>query len=155
MSIENNGEFYTDENSLELMKRTKKDGYFGMDVPANYYPITSMISVRDASASMTVLNDRSQGGTSLKQGRVELAINRKTTSGDYGGMGRSLEIEGEVTCEFYLHFDIPSDHEKELASVKDLFARLLHKNVLITRPLMMWSYHSRHESLTAPTSRLE
>ena len=54
-----------------------------------------------------------------------------------------------------MHFDIPRDHKRELASVKDLFARLLPKNVLITRPLMMWSYHSTHAKLTVPSNSLQ
>ena len=45
-----------------------------------------MIGIRDKTASMFVLNDRAQGGSSIKSGRVELMINRKTVTNDQGGV---------------------------------------------------------------------
>ena len=80
--IESNGTFYSDSNGVELLERKWIEGYDGMDIPANYYPVTAMIGVRDENTAMFVLNDRAQGGSSIKPGRVELAINRKTVGAD-------------------------------------------------------------------------
>lgn len=44
----------------------------------NYYPVTSKISINDFTTDIArhfaVINDRSQGGTSLKNGEVELMV---------------------------------------------------------------------------------
>ena len=39
--------FFTDSNSLELIERNFHQGKDGQDIPASYYPVTSMIGVRD------------------------------------------------------------------------------------------------------------
>lgn len=48
-------------------------------VASNYYPVTSKISIRDETKDLefAVLNDRSQGGSSLKNGQVELMVSHR------------------------------------------------------------------------------
>lgn len=41
-------------------------------VSANYFPVTNRISLLDAKRQLTILTDRSQGGTSLADGQIEL-----------------------------------------------------------------------------------
>jgi lysosomal alpha-mannosidase len=57
-------------------------------VTTNYYPINSAISVVDAKTSFkfTVLNDRSQGGSVLEDGRIELMQNRRLFKDDGKGV---------------------------------------------------------------------
>lgn len=45
-------------------------------VSSNYYPVTSKIVIKDVSKDLevAVLNDRSQGGTSLNKGEIELMV---------------------------------------------------------------------------------
>lgn len=43
-------------------------------VAGNYYPVNSRIYIKDNNYQMTVLNDRSQGGTSLVDGQIELMV---------------------------------------------------------------------------------
>ena len=129
--IESNGTFYSDSNGIELLERKWVDGMDGMDIPANYYPVTSMIGVKDNKTAMFVLNDRAQGGSSIKPGRVELAINRKTVGADQGGMLIGLDIYGKVETEFQLHFEWKKSTEEKLIDIKDLFAKLLRKSSLI------------------------
>jgi lysosomal alpha-mannosidase len=38
----------------------------------NYYPVNSAIYVEDEAIRLTVNNDRSQGGSSLRDGTIEL-----------------------------------------------------------------------------------
>lgn len=40
----------------------------------NYYPITSNIVIKDEQREFSVLNDRSQGGSSLSDGQIELMV---------------------------------------------------------------------------------
>lgn len=78
----NNGVFYTDSNGREMMKRTlnlRSDYEYNSTVEpvaSNYYPVTSKITIKDESKNIrvTVLNDRSQGGSSLSEGTIELMV---------------------------------------------------------------------------------
>ncbi len=72
-SISNNLTCYTDSNGLSMQKRIKNYRpswnvfYTDEEVPANYYPINSAIYISDVEKNQrfTILNDRSQGGSSL------------------------------------------------------------------------------------------
>lgn len=73
--------FYTDSNGRELIKRIRnyRETYEYTDdepVAGNYYPITARIVIRDEEnkLELAVLNDRAQGGSSLKDGAVELMV---------------------------------------------------------------------------------
>lgn len=44
------------------------------NVSGNYYPITSRISLTDLQTRFSILNDRSQGGSSLQDGEIELMV---------------------------------------------------------------------------------
>jgi len=132
--IVNEGIFYTDANGVELLRRRWTEGVDRLNIPANYYPVTSMISIRDEQTAMTVLNDRAQGGSSIKEGRLELALNRKTAGNDMGGMTLGLDIPGETEVEFFLHFETAKANQS-LVSMRDLFAKLLRKSSSIASPL--------------------
>lgn len=45
-------------------------------VASNYYPVTSKITIKDDQKDLrvSVLNDRSQGGSSLNEGELELMV---------------------------------------------------------------------------------
>lgn len=95
LNITNNGIFYTDANGLEMQRRDINKTEMGLGfkfnnltsfddidrvvkVPAednvakNYYPVTSAIAIRDNFTQMTIMNDRTQGGSSLSNGTIEL-----------------------------------------------------------------------------------
>jgi hypothetical protein len=100
--MENNLTFYTDSNGLEMQKRVLnyrptwdiQANYNDslQNVTANYYPINSAISMRDifSTRQFTVLNDRAQGGSSLKAGRIEFMQNRRIPADDSRGMSEYL-----------------------------------------------------------------
>lgn len=54
------------------------DGNLNENITANFYPINSAISMKDINSGrvFTVMNDRSQGGTALSDGNIELMQNR-------------------------------------------------------------------------------
>jgi hypothetical protein len=54
---------------------------------------------------MIIMPDSAVGGSSIKDGRVEVIINRKTAGADYGGMGKSYDLKGEITLELQVHFE--------------------------------------------------
>ncbi|XP_077291379.1 lysosomal alpha-mannosidase-like isoform X2 [Arctopsyche grandis] len=89
--------FYTDSNGRQLLKRIlNKRPTWKLDVhepvSGNYYPVTSMISIKDESSkkSLFVLTDRSQGGSSLKDGQIELMVHRRLLHDDAFGVEEAL-----------------------------------------------------------------
>jgi len=66
--------------------------YNMQNITANYYPVNSAISIKDITSGIqfTVSNDRSQGGSSLKEGRLELMQNRRIPCDDNKGVNEFL-----------------------------------------------------------------
>ena len=93
--------FYTDSNGLEMQERVfnqRPDFDLVTDEVAssNYYPINSAIAIRSTKNTMqlTVMNDRSQGGSVLSNGMIEIMQNR-----------RLLHDDGPVS---YTHLTLPT-----------------------------------------------
>ena len=90
---------------------------------ANYYPVNSAIMIEDEARhlQMTVMNDRSQGGSAYQPGRIELMLNRRTFSLDGLGNPESNNERDEhgepisVHATFYVSFT---------KSRKDAFSRI-------------------------------
>ena len=77
------GLFYTDSNGREMLERKRNfRPTWSVDikepVSANYYPVTSRITLRDGDTELSILTDRAQGGTSLHDGEVELMVSTLT-----------------------------------------------------------------------------
>ncbi|XP_058798007.1 lysosomal alpha-mannosidase-like isoform X1 [Phymastichus coffea] len=96
-NLKNNDEFYTDSNGRGMLKR--KLNYrstwklkLNETISGNYYPINSKISIMDQQKNrrLSVLNDRAQGGTSLKEGDIELMIHRRLLHDDAFGVDEAL-----------------------------------------------------------------
>ena len=51
-------------------------------VSQNYYPVNTRMFVKDRQNQMTVLTDRSQGGTSMKDGQIEIMLHRYSQLSD-------------------------------------------------------------------------
>jgi hypothetical protein len=102
-SIQNNGEFYTDSNGREFLKRTRDfrptwNLTVFQPVAGNFYPVNAVIFLQDKIASLAVLVDRSQGGGSIVDGSVELMVQRRTLRDDSKGLSEPLnETDGGVT----------------------------------------------------------
>ncbi|CAJ0564187.1 unnamed protein product, partial [Mesorhabditis spiculigera] len=97
--IAGNGIFYTDSSGRQVLKRTW-DSYpmFQYEdsepVSGNYYPVTNRIFIKDTKSQMTVLTDRSQGGTS-KDGAIELMLHRRCFYDDHFGVSEALDEPGK------------------------------------------------------------
>lgn len=77
--IKSNGVFYTDSNGREMLKRQRdhRDTWnleLLEKVSGNYYPITAKIAIEDEKTRLAILTDRSQGGSSLTDGAIELMV---------------------------------------------------------------------------------
>lgn len=73
--------FYTDSNGRDMIERQRnfRPTYNYTDddpITGNYYPVTSRIMLRDLKKNLdfAIVNDRSQGGSSRRDGQIELMV---------------------------------------------------------------------------------
>lgn len=77
--VNNNGVFYTDSNGREMIRR-KRDarGTWNLEVnepiSGNYYPINARIVIEEGFKRLAILTDRSQGGSSMIDGSLEIMV---------------------------------------------------------------------------------
>ncbi|XP_043527609.1 lysosomal alpha-mannosidase isoform X2 [Frieseomelitta varia] len=96
-NLNTSGEFYTDSNGREMLKR-KRDYRptwnieLEEQVSGNYYPITSKISLKDNEnqLKLSLLTDRAEGGTSMRDGEIEMMVHRRLLKDDAFGVGEAL-----------------------------------------------------------------
>ena len=93
--------FYTDSNGREILKRVRDfrpSWKFEQTEPVsgNYYPINSRMFIRDeiAGTQLTLVTDRSQGGSSIIDGSMEIMLHRCTLGDDRLGVGDPLNEKG-------------------------------------------------------------
>ncbi|XP_040846183.1 lysosomal alpha-mannosidase-like [Ochotona curzoniae] len=97
--LDTKGYFYTDSNGREIL--TRRRDYrptWSLNqtqvVAGNYYPVNTRIFIKDGQTQLTVLTDRSQGGSSLQDGSLELMVHRKLLQDDFRGVGEALLEQG-------------------------------------------------------------
>ncbi|XP_076297759.1 lysosomal alpha-mannosidase II [Lasioglossum baleicum] len=96
-NLKSSGQFFTDSNGREMLKRTRNyrpTWSLSLEEPVagNYYPVTSKIALEDKNAyqRLSVITDRAQGGTSMKDGEIELMVHRRLLHDDAFGVGEAL-----------------------------------------------------------------
>lgn len=99
--LDTNSTFYTDSNGREILKRVRDfrptwSLNQSEKVAGNYYPVNSRIFLRDQTKNkqLTLVTDRSQGGSSIRDGSVELMLHRITLDDDNLGVGEPLNEKG-------------------------------------------------------------
>ncbi|CAM4610488.1 unnamed protein product [Lepidochelys kempii] len=94
-SLQTDGRFYTDSNGREILERRRDyRATWNLSqteaVAGNYYPVNSRIYIKNKKFQLTVLTDRSQGGSSVADGSVELMVHRRLLYDDNRGVGEPL-----------------------------------------------------------------
>ncbi|KAM5239300.1 lysosomal alpha-mannosidase [Ctenodactylus gundi] len=97
--LETRGYFYTDSNGREVLKRRRDYRPTWKlnqtePVAGNYYPVNSRIYISDGQVQLTVVTDRSQGGSSLRDGSLELMVHRRLLVDDARGVEEPLLESG-------------------------------------------------------------
>ncbi|XP_028398027.1 lysosomal alpha-mannosidase-like [Dendronephthya gigantea] len=99
-SLKTNGVFYTDANGreMQLRKRNYRPTWMYNNtepVAGNYYPINSRAYIKDESGiQLTVMTDRSLGGSSIKDGSLEFMVHRRLLHDDKRGVSEALNEPG-------------------------------------------------------------
>ncbi|KAG8550666.1 hypothetical protein GDO81_022954 [Engystomops pustulosus] len=118
--LQTNGLFYTDANGRQILQRRRdfRETWSLQQtepVAGNYYPVNSRIYIKDKNIQLTVLTDRSQGGSSITDGSLELMVHRRLLYDDYRGVGEPLLEPGQygtgliVRGRHLLVLDTPKD----------------------------------------------
>ncbi|KAL2764393.1 lysosomal alpha-mannosidase isoform 2 precursor [Daubentonia madagascariensis] len=97
--LETDETFYTDSNGREILERRRDyRPTWNLNqtekVAGNYYPVNSRIYITDGKVQLTVLTDRSQGGSSVRDGSLELMVHRRLLKDDKRGVGEALMESG-------------------------------------------------------------
>jgi lysosomal alpha-mannosidase len=116
--LKTNATFYTDANGREVLQRIRNyRATWPLNqtepVAGNYYPVNSRIYVQDVKKNiqLTVLTDRSLGGSSINDGQIELMLHRRLLKDDSLGVGEPLNetgIDGKgliVRGKHYVYLD--------------------------------------------------
>ncbi|KAJ4728881.1 Alpha-mannosidase [Melia azedarach] len=99
-NIQNNKIFYTDSSGRDFIERIRdyrKDWNLEVNQPiaGNYYPINLGMYMKDNSTELSILVDRSVGGSSIVDGQLELMLHRRLIQDDGRGVGEALN---ETVC---------------------------------------------------------
>ena len=94
-TIKNRGRFYTDSNGREFIERKRSSrNTWKLEefepISGNYYPVNAAIYIEDEDTSLSLLTDRTQGGSSLNDGVIEVMVHRRTVSDDRRGVGEPI-----------------------------------------------------------------
>lgn len=100
--VNNIDKFYTDQNGFQLMGRKC---YSDRPAEENYYPITTMILIEDASNRLTLHTAQPHGGSSLNNGWLEVMLDRKPTQDDGKGLGQGVFDNQPTKAEFVLQLE--------------------------------------------------
>ncbi|XP_015121082.1 lysosomal alpha-mannosidase isoform X2 [Diachasma alloeum] len=150
-NLESKGVFFTDSNGREMLKRVRDFRptwtlNLSEPVAGNYYPVTAKISLRDDAKQlrMSVLNDRAQGGSSMKDGELEVMIHRRLLNDDAFGVNEALNEQafGKGLVARGVHYLVGS-------SLKDLDAAASkEKSLALSLALKPWVLVTPVENLT-------
>ncbi|XP_065872513.1 probable alpha-mannosidase At5g13980 isoform X2 [Euphorbia lathyris] len=99
-TLKNNKTFYTDSSGRDFIERIRDyrkdwDLQVNQPVAGNYYPINLGIYMKDDKSELSILVDRSVGGSSIMDGQVELMLHRRLVHDDSRGVGEALN---ETVC---------------------------------------------------------
>jgi len=107
--IDSKDTFYTDANGREILKRVRNyrpcwQVDLAEPVAGNYYPINTRAFLRDdeKDVQFTIITDRSQGGSSLTSGELEIMVNRRLTHDDGRGVGEPLNEDIVVRGRYWI-----------------------------------------------------
>ncbi|KAJ0440560.1 putative alpha-mannosidase [Helianthus annuus] len=99
-TIKSNETFYTDSNGRDFIERIRDyradwDLEVNQPIAGNYYPINLGIYLKDEKSELSVLVDRSVGGSSIVDGELELMLHRRLLYDDGKGVAEAIN---ETVC---------------------------------------------------------
>ncbi|CAI9260039.1 unnamed protein product [Lactuca saligna] len=99
-TMKSNKTFYIDSNGIDFLQRIRdyrKDWNLEVNQPiaGTYYPVNLGIYLKDETSELSFLVDRSVGGSSIVDGKLELMLHRRLLYDDGKGVAEALN---EIVC---------------------------------------------------------
>ncbi|CAK9177487.1 unnamed protein product [Ilex paraguariensis] len=99
-TMKTNKTFFTDSNGRDFLERIRDyradwDLEVNQPIAGNYYPINLGMYMKDDATELSVLVDRSVGGSSISDGQLELMLHRRLLRDDSRGVAEALN---ETVC---------------------------------------------------------
>ncbi|XP_022909710.2 alpha-mannosidase 2 [Onthophagus taurus] len=86
-NIKNGDDFFTDLNGHEIIRRKR---FKKLPLQANYYPVPTTLFIEDKYSRLTLLSSTPLGGSSLKEGMIEVMLDRRLNQDDNLGLGQGV-----------------------------------------------------------------
>ena len=136
--VRNDNVFFTDQNGYQLLGRKT---YPDRLIESNYYPITNMAVLEDESKRLTVHTAQPHGVASLKEGWIEIMLDRTMTRDDGRGLGTGVLDKDPALSEFIIQIE----HKNVNSPVKEFkFSMISTEASLISEsmknPIQIYAY---------------
>lgn len=100
--IKNGNIFFTDQNGYQLLGRKT---YPDRLIESNYYPITNMAVLEDNRKRLTLHSAQPHGVANLKEGWLEVMLDRNMARDDGRGLGSGVFDKDPVLSEFIVQIE--------------------------------------------------
>lgn len=86
-NINSGSEFFTDMNGYQILRRKR---FPKLPIQANYYPMPTIAYLEDKNTRLSVLTGGPLGCSSLREGQLEIMMDRKLNQDDNRGLGQGV-----------------------------------------------------------------
>ncbi|KAB0803931.1 hypothetical protein PPYR_00901 [Photinus pyralis] len=86
-NINSTNEYFTDLNGYQILRRIR---FSKLPLQANYYPMPAMAYIEDKNVRLTVVTGTPLGCGSLREGQIEVMMDRKLNQDDHLGLGQGV-----------------------------------------------------------------
>uniref|UniRef100_A0A8D2NFB1 mannosyl-oligosaccharide 1,3-1,6-alpha-mannosidase n=1 Tax=Zonotrichia albicollis TaxID=44394 RepID=A0A8D2NFB1_ZONAL len=95
--INSQNRFYTDLNGYQIQPRQTMSK---LPIQANIYPMTTMAYIQDVGVRLTLHSAQSLGVASLKNGQLEVIMDRRLMQDDNRGLGQGVQ-DNKITANVF------------------------------------------------------
>jgi Glycosyl hydrolases family 38 N-terminal domain/Alpha mannosidase middle domain/Glycosyl hydrolases family 38 C-terminal domain len=135
-NIANSGYFHTDLNGFNFdTHRYRSD----MPIQSQVFPMPTLASIQDEQLRMTVLSEHAQGTASLKDGSIDVWLDRRLGQDDNRGLGQGVEDNRRIRTRLRVLIEHGGYDRHEEYDVTPFGRRMWNE---LQHPLEMFGNHN-------------